>query len=205
MMELGWALAPIERALPFLRELSVKSEKYKTKGLSEWDTAAVFVEPILRGLGWDTLDIEQVQRESRRQDQIGDIHVLVDGKIVALLEVKPLWPNHRFDLSRNRLRNIFRNEDEHHVAQLWAEGNRFLCQDSEEHVTKRCVRNGRVFLLGVLTNGIHWLIYDLVSAYRQLRESLEKTPLPIGEADLTSAGANCLKNIRTLSRIALVE
>jgi len=62
---LGWLEHPklVTGCLAVLRE---KAAHYRLQGAFEADTQAMFVEPMLRGLGWDTLDHEQVDREYNR-------------------------------------------------------------------------------------------------------------------------------------------
>src|SRR2546427_11855034 len=96
VFRLGWLDDPepglAERCLAFLRE---KAAQYAGQGVFEEDTKAIFVEPLLRGLGWDTLDCKQVGREYPRRDPLGDIGLCGKDqnnalKIAALIEAKPL-------------------------------------------------------------------------------------------------------------------
>lgn len=204
VLELGWLLKETNEVLLLLEKLRTQANNCLSRELSESQTASLFVEPILRGLGWHTDDIEQVPVPRQEGEiQLGDIHVLVAGKVVVLFEIKALRRPHQFDKMRHRMRHLFRNEDEHHVAQLWAEGNCFLGKDTPENVRKRCLRNGKPFLWGVLTNGAHWLIYDLAEVYGRLRVNLESHVEPIAEAEIFRSDPNLLSILRSISRSAL--
>lgn len=169
LFELGWLLGEQRESLRRLRWLAEKAVAYQKRGLSEWDTSSIFVEPILRGLGWDTLDNDCVQHENRTKAQLADIQLRLHDKTVALIEVKPLWPK-PLDKTKDRLIHLTRNRREHCVAQLWAYGNRFL-HDSK-YTGQRTLVAGRPVLRGILANGLHWLIYDLAQAYEMARTDI---------------------------------
>src|SRR5205807_551721 len=75
VFRLGW-LDGSEVDSDCLQWLAERVERYRKLGLGENDTVAIFVEPLLRGLGWDTLDVDQVNRESQGGWPINDLHLL---------------------------------------------------------------------------------------------------------------------------------
>ena len=151
LFELGWL--GYERS-DTIKLLAAKADEYAGKGLSEWDTVSVFVEPVVRGLGWDTLDIRQVNRESRRREQLGDLNLLVSDeegrkKLAVLIEAKQLDRSELDPSARQLQRDI--NE-------------RFLRPTQEGYNPGlRLEREGKVLLRGALTNGRRWLVYDFTA------------------------------------------
>jgi hypothetical protein len=65
ILKLGWINS--EEGPALARRLADKGEQNAGTTQSEADTIAIFVEPVLRGLGWDTLTWAEVSRESRRE------------------------------------------------------------------------------------------------------------------------------------------
>ncbi|MEQ8849810.1 hypothetical protein [Botrimarina sp.] len=69
--------------------------KYRAKGINEQDTKAALIQPILRALGWDVEDLEDVQREykRRRQDKPVDYALLLLRSPCLFVEAKALGHN----------------------------------------------------------------------------------------------------------------
>lgn len=84
VLSLGWLRDPCS-AVACTNLLADKARSYSGRGLSEEDTRAIFVEPLLRGLGWDTLDNDHLGRESRRahlhamEGEVGPIGLCQSG------------------------------------------------------------------------------------------------------------------------------
>jgi hypothetical protein len=55
-------VAELEQVLGQVRERIVR---YRDGGIGEQDTKAALIDPVLRALGWDVEDLEEVQREYR--------------------------------------------------------------------------------------------------------------------------------------------
>jgi hypothetical protein len=149
MLELGWINLDIDYQL--VGQLATKAVDYKKEIQSEADTEAVFVEPILRGLGWDTLTVKEVSRESTRRYPLSDLWLLAENgsKIVVLIEVKPITFRSFRDRDRRQLDVNVRNLIETEEGEL--ENDEKLYLDN---------RDGRVFLYGILTSGDRWEVYD---------------------------------------------
>jgi hypothetical protein len=213
MYDLRWLLNDSDLALEELGKIAQKAKDYEERGLSEWSTAAIFVEPILRGLGWETLDDDDVWRESRGRIQFADFALLSDKKILALIEIKSLWPDFKFDKEKDELVSLTKPKNRHWVGQLLAYGNKFLVGQIPKGFTARpCRRNGGVFLRGILTNGVHWLVYDLAQAYKLARRykeaihELHGRVQPIGETHLFGDLQSALTILnKTLSRDELLR
>ena len=139
------------------RALACKAKVYRDMLIGEWSTASIFVEPMVRGLGWDTLDIDQVGRESRRagKKQVGDIHLLVrsaagQSTLRVLLEVKHLdWQDRHLE---SRALPKFRSDV----------NERLLRGNDPYNLRVRPAPVDGWLLRGVLTNGRLWLVYDFL-------------------------------------------
>ncbi|HEX5010778.1 MAG TPA: type I restriction enzyme HsdR N-terminal domain-containing protein [Planctomycetota bacterium] len=77
---------------PVLATIRKRIAQAGRKGLNEQDTKATLIEPMLRALGWDTEDVEQVQREYRvkRQHKPVDYGLLANRTPRLLVEAKGL-------------------------------------------------------------------------------------------------------------------
>jgi hypothetical protein len=75
-------------------QLAEKIRRYRAegvdKGLSEQDTKAVFVEPLLEAIGWAVRDPMQVSREDRPTVRPVDYSLKIGGKPAVMLECKRL-------------------------------------------------------------------------------------------------------------------
>ena len=88
VLELGWI--KLDRDLKLVRQLAAKAANYGKETQSEADTKAIFVEPILRGLGWDTLTTKEVSREGQRSFPLSDLWLLAEnGSKIAVLLTRP--------------------------------------------------------------------------------------------------------------------
>ncbi len=153
LLRIGWLDDP-SAALPLVKGLARKAEAYKPRSIGEWSTASIFVEPLLRGLGWDTLDIEQVGRESRRPSQVADIHLYAGSPegtwdLRLLLEVKDLTRREQ-DLESQALVETLRNNVR----------DRLFQGKNGYNARVRPTPVGGWLLRGVLTNGRLWMIHD---------------------------------------------
>jgi hypothetical protein len=64
VFRIGWLLDK-KLAETYLQALSALASDLAGRGVYESDTAAIFVEPLLRGLGWETLNHDEVDRAPR--------------------------------------------------------------------------------------------------------------------------------------------
>jgi len=73
-------------------QLAEKVRRFKSEAmaLSEQDTKAVLVEPLLELIGWDVHDPAQVRREDRPTDLPVDYSLRIGGRVKVLLECKRL-------------------------------------------------------------------------------------------------------------------
>jgi|GEM_PF-3409329 len=84
-------------------ELAERIRSYQAKGidktLSEQDTKALLVEPLLEMAGWDVADPTQVSREDRPTERPVDYSLKLEGKPRVLVECKRL--SNRLDARRD--------------------------------------------------------------------------------------------------------
>lgn len=75
-----------------LTEVRQRIKKAGTKGLNEQDTKASLIDPVLRALGWNTEDVEEVAREyrSKKSDNPVDYALIVMRTPQLLIEAKAL-------------------------------------------------------------------------------------------------------------------
>jgi predicted transport protein len=67
------------------------AEKLKSSGGNEANTKALLIEPMLLALGWDTSDLDQVEREYRVFDNTSlDYALKVNGELKLFVEAKAL-------------------------------------------------------------------------------------------------------------------
>jgi hypothetical protein len=148
LFTLGWLIRPDTAPLRHLQQALEQCDK---KNLTENDTLALFVETVLRGLGWDTLDINQVNRENPRGEHIvGDMHLLTveagRRRIRGVIEAKNL------DCPDGKLESFLHQLDRY-VNKLLGAAKGYNAGVRPEPV------HGW-FLRGVLTNGRAWFVYD---------------------------------------------
>lgn len=63
--------------------------KLKASGGNEANTKALLIEPMLSALGWDTIDVDQVEREYRVYDKTSlDYALRIDGDLKLFVEAK---------------------------------------------------------------------------------------------------------------------
>jgi hypothetical protein len=149
ILELGWI--NLDKDQELTRQLAAKVESYVKENQSQADTRAIFVEPILRGLGWDTLTTKEVSREGQRSYPLGDLWLLAENgsKIAVIIDVKPLTHRNFRERDRRQLEVAVRSLVEAEEGE--PENNRKWRLDDG---------NGKVLLYGILTNGAKWEIYD---------------------------------------------
>ncbi|MEW4530636.1 hypothetical protein [Maioricimonas sp. JC845] len=75
--------------------VAVKINKYRSRGINEQDTKAALIQPILRALGWDVEDPEELAREykQRRQDRPVDYALQLLRSPCLFIEAKSLGSN----------------------------------------------------------------------------------------------------------------
>jgi hypothetical protein len=78
----------------FVAQLRSKITRYQTP-LAEQNTKAALIEPLLRALGWDVEDVDEVHREykQRAMDNPVDYALMLDGKPVLFVEAKGMREN----------------------------------------------------------------------------------------------------------------
>jgi hypothetical protein len=65
------------------------ASKLKTSGGNEANTKALLIEPMLSALGWDTTDVDQVEREYRVYDNTAlDYALRIDDELRLFVEAK---------------------------------------------------------------------------------------------------------------------
>jgi hypothetical protein len=152
LFRLGWLEDPkLELARKGVTELADKAKNYAGQGVFEDDTRAIFVETLLRGLGWDTLEHDEVDRElPGDHPPIGDIHLFgkdlqAISKVAEVIEVKALDEHNLISKAYWQL-----HRDIH--DRLFTAGNDFT--------RKVLLRfDGRPTVRGVLTTGASWITY----------------------------------------------
>jgi hypothetical protein len=176
MLELGWI--NLDADLKLASQLRAKAESYGSENQSQPDAQAVFVEPILRGLGWDTLTTAEVRREGQRNFPLGDLWLLVENgsKIAVIIDVKPITLRSIRERDRRQLETAVR-------TLLEAEEG-----DPGNNRKWRLDRgDGRAFLYGILTNGRKWEIYDF-GVQKAGPDASENAPILLAKFDLLTPG-----------------
>lgn len=81
--------------LESLHKVKQRIERYGSKGINEQDTKATLLQPVLRSLGWDVEDLEDVQREYkiRKQDKPVDYSLFLLRTPCLFVEAKALGEN----------------------------------------------------------------------------------------------------------------
>jgi hypothetical protein len=148
-----------DMATTYLNILAEKANRLLDQGGAyELDTAAIFVEPLLRGLGWDTLDHEKVDRAPA--GPYPDVELYgTEGdstaKRVAAIEIKRLDTDDAF-FRTSALDQL------HRYVSYCLSGS----VGKPDWVLK--LRNEPI-ICGVLTNGRWWLAYDFHGKGRELK------------------------------------
>jgi len=78
-----------------LPKIQQRIEKYGSNGINEQDTKATLLQPVLRALGWDVEDLEDVQREYkiRKQDKPVDYSLFLLRTPCLFVEAKAFGQN----------------------------------------------------------------------------------------------------------------
>jgi hypothetical protein len=78
-----------------LHTVKHRIDRYGSKGINEQDTKATLLQPVLRALGWDVEDLEDVQREYkiRKQDKPVDYSLFLLRTPCLFVEAKALGEN----------------------------------------------------------------------------------------------------------------
>jgi hypothetical protein len=81
--------------LDTLHRVKERVDRYGSKGINEQDTKATLIQPVLRSLGWDVEDLEDVQREYkiRKQDKPVDFALFLLRTPCLFVEAKGLSQN----------------------------------------------------------------------------------------------------------------
>jgi hypothetical protein len=154
---LGWLEE--EMADTYLNDLANIADRLVGEGAFELDTTAMFVEPLLRGLGWETLDHDQVDRApggnypdfelyGRGKDRDATI------KRAAVIEVKGL-----------ETKDPFLRKDAYEQLRGYAHRRLSNLPNHDWVVMLR----GQPTMCGVVTNGRNWRIYDFCGGSREFR------------------------------------
>lgn len=85
---------PVEKAVEDVKG-RIKSFDGRAGRINEADTIRVLITPMIEALGWDTLDLDEVQSEYRHKagDDPVDYALFVDGSPVLFIEAKALDKN----------------------------------------------------------------------------------------------------------------
>lgn len=83
-------MVKIEEILELIEKMRIKIDKYKHDFANEMLVRYVLVDPLLRVLGWDTEDPDQVYPEHSIQQGRVDYALKIDKTIKAFIEVKAL-------------------------------------------------------------------------------------------------------------------
>jgi hypothetical protein len=91
--ESGRAMSTLEQTLDDVRQRMARHQG--SVSINEQNTKATLIEPVLRALGWDLEDLEEVQREykRKRQDKPVDYALLVLRTPKLFIEAKALGSN----------------------------------------------------------------------------------------------------------------
>jgi hypothetical protein len=81
--------------LQTLNRVKQRVDRYSSNGINEQDTKATLLQPVLRSLGWDVEDLEDVQREYkiRKQDKPVDFALFLLRSPCLFVEAKGLGQN----------------------------------------------------------------------------------------------------------------
>ena len=90
----------LDRVLATVRD---KITRYAGKGIGEQDTKAALIVPVLRALGWDTEDLEDVKLEYKRRPSDNPVdyalvllrepRLFIEAKALGVHLVDPKWAN----------------------------------------------------------------------------------------------------------------
>ncbi len=86
----------MSKLVTVLEQIREKIERYKGQGkINEQNTKAALIQPVLRALGWDVEDLDEVQFEYRRtpKDNPVDYALLLSRVPVLFVEAKSLGEN----------------------------------------------------------------------------------------------------------------
>jgi hypothetical protein len=88
-------MARMTELLDTLHRVKERIERYRSKGINEQDTKGTLIQPVLRSLGWDVEDLEEVQREYkiRKQDKPVDFALFLLRTPCLFVEAKGLGQN----------------------------------------------------------------------------------------------------------------
>ena len=149
LFRFGWLETKLADAC--LSTLAGIADRLRGLGAFELDTIAIFVEPLLRGLGWETLDHNQVDRAPAGPH--ADFELWSDGAIkkrVVVIEVEPL------DALDRHLR-------EHAYEQVCG----YVANPERPDDVLRL--EGEAYVYGAVTNGKSWRVYEFHGEQQELK------------------------------------
>ncbi|MBM4329582.1 MAG: hypothetical protein FJ118_20775 [Deltaproteobacteria bacterium] len=74
-----------------IEALRVQLDRHRGKGMKEYPTRTIFIDPLLQALNWDVRDPDEVELEYPTVDaQSVDYAMKINRKVVLLVEAKPL-------------------------------------------------------------------------------------------------------------------
>ena len=74
-----------------IKKLRLQLERHRKKGLKEYPTRTIFIDPLLSALGWDVRDPDDVELEHQTVDgKAVDYAMKVNAEVVLHLEAKQL-------------------------------------------------------------------------------------------------------------------
>src|SRR5258708_11687724 len=124
LLELNWFFREPECVTANINAIRVKADLYYGRNISEEDTLFSLVQPVLRGLGWDTTDNEQVQYENRAGLQVADAHLVHEKTVRVLIEAKCRDHDLRCCSRRRRLKDC-------PACKLREDARKFLLSDKD--------------------------------------------------------------------------
>ncbi len=157
-----------------IRELEVikdKIEKFK-KELAESEalTRYALVDPVLRALGWDVFDPEQVRPEFPTEQGRPDYALLWEGKPLIMVEVKPLHAN--LGPAKDKGFNYcWKNKVRYFAI---TDGERWEVYDMKE-------MGGEVIAVANLSENLGHAARQLLALWRPAMPELRPAPPPIWE------------------------
>jgi hypothetical protein len=85
----------MKELIDVLQTVKQRIDRYGSNGINEQDTKATLLQPVLRALGWDVEDLEEVQREYkiRKQDKPVDYSLFLLRTPCLFVEAKALGQN----------------------------------------------------------------------------------------------------------------
>src|SRR3990172_9053933 len=81
----------MDRLSECIKELQARLDKYSKSSLKEAQTRLIFIDPMLKALGWDVSNLDEVDVEHATVDgKAVDYALRINGSVVLLVEAKSL-------------------------------------------------------------------------------------------------------------------